>query len=102
MTTSTTPTTPPDLFRELTEVLERCGPDATQHDRAFAGIMTCLWRGVDTKRHIISALQQVGFNPRHIAMVLDPKKGPFRNSDYWRIDATGRHCPVSDGESKRA
>ena len=95
MITSTNPITPPKLLDELTEALDTLQADVTLHQRAFVGIMICLDNFVDTKRHIISVLQKVGFNPRHIAMVLDPRKGPFK-SEYWLVDAAGRYEAVCD------
>ncbi|HEX3677535.1 MAG TPA: hypothetical protein VHU79_09125, partial [Sphingomicrobium sp.] len=48
--------------------------------------------GIDTKDGLIRVLAKYGFDGGHIANVLNDRKGPFRNSDYWRIDANGRYA----------
>jgi hypothetical protein len=41
-------------------------------------------------------LVRYGFDGGHIANMLDDRKGPFRNSDYWTVDASGRYALRED------
>jgi hypothetical protein len=91
MITSTNPITPPELVQQLRGLVGGCPPGVDRHSKALVAIKACIAAGVDTKRHLIGVLKHVGFKPGHIANVLDPKKGPFSNSDHWWVDASCRY-----------
>lgn len=80
-----------DLFRRIDELIALCGASANRHDRALAAITACIADGIDTKQDLIRVLAKYGFDGGHIANVLNDRKGPFRNSEHWSIDANGRY-----------
>lgn len=80
-----------DLFRRIDELIAPCPRSANLHDRALVAITVAIGDGIDTKRDLIRVLVKYGFDGGHIANVLDDRKGPFRNSDHWSVDANGRY-----------
>lgn len=80
-----------ELFARIDDAIDACGPGINRHDEAVLAITMCIGDGIDTKAGIISVLATYGFEGGHIAIMLDDRKGPFRNSEHWKVDASGRY-----------
>jgi hypothetical protein len=80
-----------DLFARIQEAIDECGPTMNKHDRAVVAITHCIGDGIHTKTDIIRVLVTYGFTGGHIDNMLNNRKGPYRNADFWRVDADGRY-----------
>ena len=87
-----------ELFDRIRETIEACGPDIKKHDEAVLAITMCIGDGINTETDIIRVLVTYGFDGGHIANMLDDRKGPFRNSEHWRVDANGRYHLIDDDQ----
>ena len=85
-----------ELFDRIRDAIDACGPAINRHDQAVLAITMCIGDGVNTMPDIIRVLVTYGFDGGHIANMLDDRRGPFRNSEHWRVDANGRHHLVDD------
>ena len=81
------------VFEELRALQRACG-EADKNDQATALIHACIANGWDTRKRIVGALRQLGFNYKHVAMVL--KFGTGRNPEQhrWRMDDDGSYSSI--------
>jgi hypothetical protein len=91
-----TTTTPSDLIDRIVQLIHDSGIK-NKNELAMIAIHVAIADGVDTETRLIGLLGKCGFKHGHIARMLDPKKGPYANADYWRIDAAGRYRLVEEG-----
>lgn len=59
-----------NLYQEMEDLITSCGPEANKHDLAIVTIEACIDNGINTKPHLIGFLQNLGFKPGHIALIL--------------------------------
>lgn len=76
------------LFGEL-QALERSCGDANKHEKVTVLILACIERGINTKSAIIGVITHLGFNNRHVAIVLDEGAGPNPERHHWRFHSSG-------------
>lgn len=93
MTTSTISTAADsaNLFDRLRALLDACGSAANQHDRAIVGITACIDEGIDTRPRIIGVMQHLGFDRRHIALILNEGTGGDVNRHRWQRKEEGHY-----------
>ncbi|WP_257540721.1 hypothetical protein [Sphingobium sp. CFD-1] len=77
---------PTDPMERLQRLLDGYGSEGNMHEKAIMLIEACIMEGLNTGPAIIGALKRLGFNPRHIAIVL---KGDTPFACRWRKDADG-------------
>lgn len=85
-----------NLIGRLRNLRDSCGEGSNKHDLAIVLISACLDEGVNTKTSIIGVLTAVGFNPKHVAIVLKNETGNNPASSRWRIDDEGRHSLLEE------
>ena len=79
---TTKPTSAPyDDLIKLDQMLKDA--KASKHDRVLALIEICIERGVDQGARITSALETLGFNKRHVGILLHELSGPALASNRW-------------------
>jgi protocatechuate 3,4-dioxygenase beta subunit len=91
MTTEITDAALDALVDRIRQLIYDCGPTANRHDLAVVAIEACIAEGADTKADLMRVLVRAGFKAGHVAMVLDPRKGPFASAEHWQADADGRY-----------
>ena len=87
-------------FASLQELIRSCG-DANKHDVVTVLILALIDTGVDTKRGIISVISHLGFNNRHVAIVLKNGERSGAERQLWQCDAAGHYKTCDAHESVR-
>ena len=59
------------------------------HDRVIALIAACIDSGTTTVPHIIGTLKRLGFNNRHVALLLNQNAGFNAGAHWWALDEKG-------------
>jgi len=80
------------LFVRLKALIRSCG-DANKHDIVGVLIHACLDEGINTRSQIIGVIKHLGYNSRHVAIVLEKGAGPNPERYFWYCDACGRYTP---------
>lgn len=75
----------------LQALLEMLPAECNKHDQALVLIEACLDQGIDTRKGIIAALVELGFDYRHVAILLNEHAGTNPERHSWRRDETGRY-----------
>lgn len=71
-----------NLLREIEAV-----PDA--HQRAIIMIAACIEEGMNEARRILPAMEALGFNRQHAAIILNREKGNDPGRHWWSRDSKG-------------
>lgn len=79
------------VIERLKRLHATCTAGGNKNDTAVALITACLEEGVDTRARIIGALEPLGFNYKHIAIMLQRGTGNTPERDRWRLDMAGRY-----------
>ncbi len=77
----------PRLIERLRRFIEELGPKANKHDLVTAMIYMCIGKGLNTDKQIIGTIYRLGFNNRHVAMMLKEGTGRTSVSGHWRRNA---------------
>ena len=77
---------PTDPVMRLQRLLEGYGSEGNMHEKAIMLIEACIMEGLNTGPAIIGALKRLGFNPRHVAIIL---RGDAQYACRWLKDADG-------------
>ncbi|QGP77779.1 hypothetical protein [Sphingobium sp. CAP-1] len=77
---------PTDPMKRLRRLLDTHGSGGNKHEQATMLIEACIMEGLNTAPKIVGALRQLGFDPRHAAIVL---KGDTDYAHRWVKDANG-------------
>ena len=78
----------------LQAFLETIPPQCNKHDRVIVLIEACLDEGIDTRKGIVDALVKLGFNYRHVAILLNEGTGESPERHNWRRDENGRYSRI--------
>lgn len=81
------------LFEELRALQRNCG-DADKNDQAIVLIHGCIAIGWDSRKRVVGALRHLGFNYRHVAIILDRGTGDSAEQHRWRVDGDGRYSSI--------
>lgn len=87
------------FFERLRELLAACGPKPNRNDAAVVLISACIEDGRDTRPLIVGALSRLGFDYRHVAIILKGETGNNPQRHRWQRDAEGRYT-VHDDEPR--
>ena len=77
------------FLRELRKVKCACGDN--QNDCATVSIAMCIDNKIDTMRLIRDVLALVGYNPRHIAIIVNLWTGRNPDRHLWNVDSSGKY-----------
>jgi hypothetical protein len=64
-----------NAYERLRDLRDACGPTVNINDRVLVLIHGCLDEGINTRPSIIETLYRLGFNNRHVAMILKTSVG---------------------------
>ena len=86
------------IYGELIE-LDRAlkAVKANRHDRVSVLIEACILNGIDSGPFIVHTLNSLGFDKRHVGIMLDQNSGKTSAAGRWFRNAEGRyelHGPV--------
>lgn len=70
---------------------ELAGDGVNKHDRCIALIMACIPGGIDTGKRIVGALAHLGYDRRHVAIMLMQGVGKNPALHRWFIGEDGRY-----------
>lgn len=74
---------------DLRELLDDSGPN--KHDQAIVIITACLAERVNTSRAIFAVTTELGFNQRHVSIVLHGHLGTDPRRHRWSKGDDGRY-----------
>ena len=77
---------PTDPIARLQRLLDTYGTGANKHEQAIMLVEACISEGINTGPRIIGALKRLGFDHRHVAIVL---KGDTPFAHGWRKGTDG-------------
>lgn len=80
-----------ELFRLLGRVLDQCGPTSTKHDQVIVSIDVCIIEGANTRPLIVASIKAHGFNPKHVAIILNNGTGDDPERHRWQRDDEGHY-----------
>lgn len=87
----------PAMFRNLRQLIaELVSRTNNQHDQATILITACIEEGMDEGKRIVGALKTLGFDPRHVGIILKTGTGDNPNRHLWRRDGTGKYSAYPD------
>ena len=78
------------FMRGLRELDDMCG--CNKNDSVIALTCACIDAGINTGSHIIATLRQLGYNVRHIGMMLHHNTGNNSERYLWTRSETGAYC----------
>lgn len=81
-------------FARLRGLLASFGPETNKHERVLVLISACIVEGMDTFARIIGALVRLGFNRKHVALLLKEGTGNSAEQHRWRKGADGRYSLI--------
>lgn len=76
-------------FDRLREMMDGCSA-SSRNLAAQLLISACILEGFDTRRRIVGAMRRLGFDYRHVVIILKAGTGSHTN-DWWQVDAEGRY-----------
>ena len=79
------------LFTRLRRLIADCGPSANKNDKVWVAISACIDEGVDTRPQIVGVIKALGFDPRHVAMLLNSATGDNPARHTWKRDTEGHY-----------
>ena len=85
-----------NVIPRLRGLLEDCGPGISKHDLAIILITACIDEGLNTRPRIVGALKSLGFNSRHVAIVLKYETGDNPESKRWQVRKEGVYCLLDE------
>lgn len=80
-----------ELYDDLRRLDTACGAKASKHDRAIVLITACIDRGIDTRAQIVDVMRRLGFNYKHVAILLEEGSGNDPGGYHWQLDCAGRY-----------
>ena len=81
-----------EFLRDLRKVRSTCGRN--QNDCAVVSIAMCIDNKIDTMRLIRDVLALVGYNPRHVAIMVKLYTGRHPDRHLWNLDNAGRYHTI--------
>jgi hypothetical protein len=87
-----TPAASAALFRRLGELRDACGATMNKHEAVRTMIKALIAdEGINERRNIIGVLHHIGFNRRHVALLLQDGTGDNPRRHSWQRDREGRY-----------
>lgn len=83
-----------ERLRRMKQSCEACMK--SKHDRVFTLVLCCLDEGINTMGTILTVLEAIGFNRKHVALIVREWTGSNPGRHRWWIDAEGRLTPHSE------
>ena len=80
------------IFASLKSLADSCG-EASKHDIVTVLILGCLSEGINTRSGVIGMVTHLGYNNKHVAIMLKEGAGPHAEGYSWHRDALGRYHP---------
>ena len=80
-----------EMFDGFRRLMASCGPNASKHDQVNVLIEACIDRGLNTGVRIVRALMTLGFNGRHVGMLLKAGRGENPERHTWKCDPDGHY-----------
>ncbi|MCK8457894.1 hypothetical protein [Sphingomonas faeni] len=80
---------PKNLLERLRQLVADCGPN--KNDQAIVAITVCIGERIDTTKAICEVLARLGFDTRHVAMMLIKNSAASPGPARWRKDGDGHH-----------
>ncbi len=78
-----------ELFDGMRGMIAGFSPDINKHDQVHVLIIACIDRGLNTGVRIVRALKALGYNARHVGMLLKAGAGVNPERHTWRCDSEG-------------
>ena len=79
------------MFERLQRLIDHNGKKPNKHDLAIVLITACISEGVNTGPKIIGVLTHLGFNNKHVAMILKAEAGTNPELHRWRKTQDGHY-----------
>lgn len=89
--TNSTPAADAAMFRRLRNLLSEIVYLSNRNDQAAVMIGACIEEGMDEARRLLPAMEKLGFNRQHAAIILKRHEGTDPNTHWWTRDASGRY-----------
>jgi len=80
-----------EAIEHLRSLDAEIAPVANRHERVIALIHACISIGLDHGSLIAAALAELGFNSRHVWLLLDKMTGPVPERHHWCLVEDGRY-----------
>jgi hypothetical protein len=80
-----------DLFDGFRQLMAECGPTVNKHDLVNVLISACIDQGLNTGPRIVGALDALGFNRRHVGMLLKEGRGEEAERHTWKRNQQGQY-----------
>lgn len=84
-----------NLFERLRDLADSFGPKPNKNDAVTALIVACIGEGLNSDKTIMEVLARLGFNTRHVAMMLKHGTGATPASGHWRRNADKTYSPLT-------
>jgi len=81
------------LFDGLRKLMSDVGPN--KHDQAIIVIMACIGQGIDTLPRLRGVMRSLGFDPRHVGIMLNGGTGTNPEMHRWQRDENGVYSLLS-------
>lgn len=82
------------LFGRLGRLKASLGSGVNKHEAAIVLISACIEEGIRTGGGIVGALVTLGFNNKHVAMMLKEATGTSPEMHRWSRDQEGRYSLI--------
>ncbi len=89
-----------EMFDGFRRLMAACGPTVNKHDKGNVLIKACIDRGLNTGVRIVRALMALGFNGRHVGMLLKAGRGENPERHMWKRDSDGHYSLHPEGEAQ--
>jgi hypothetical protein len=82
------------FFIGLRALIRTCEPTVNKHDLVTVAITACIWEGFNTRRRIVGALTHLGFDYRHVCILLNDGTGSDPERHRWHCDDQGVYIAI--------
>lgn len=86
-----------ELLGGLRKLDRSLGPAVNKHDRVIVLVHACLDQGANTRAQIMALLKPLGFDRRHIAIVLKAETGNDPTRHRWQQHSDKTFTNFPDG-----
>ncbi len=79
-----------EVFSGLRALMDTLGRNHDRNERAIILAMACIGEGWNTRAQIVGASKKLGFDPKHVAIIVNRGTGPSPVRHRWWADADHR------------
>lgn len=80
------------MFRRLRNLTCELDAVSNANDRATVMIAACIEEGMNEAPRIFGAMERLGFNRRHAAIILNERHGDDTSRHWWSRDESGLYA----------